>query len=228
MQDPLPKENNKQRSMVDLNINCRMVGSKKGLLTHQRQPKASEHLIRYRYMRMITGTPNIWPPLKILACFPAQGTPRKSSTLSPPLLMSHFRRCSETTIHLRTITIPLSNPSKFLESAKTTRRSSPIRPSSDDVLKPLSTYGQIPFRSAILQSLQENLLQVTLTPVATCLHAPIHVSEARAEKVTQHNVSPSNGCCRGHVDIRAVLDVQDIDGRFLAVGHHPMYVDNPN
>ncbi|KAH3845180.1 hypothetical protein DPMN_087455 [Dreissena polymorpha] len=33
------------------------------------------------------------------------------------------------------------------------RRSSPIRPSSDDVVKPLSTYGQLTFRLAILRSL---------------------------------------------------------------------------
>ncbi|KAH3837565.1 hypothetical protein DPMN_110958 [Dreissena polymorpha] len=47
------------------------------------------------------------------------------------------------------------------------RRSFPIRPSSDDVVKPLSTNGQLPFRFAILwRSLQENLLRVTLTPVA--------------------------------------------------------------
>ncbi|KAH3814637.1 hypothetical protein DPMN_143142 [Dreissena polymorpha] len=45
------------------------------------------------------------------------------------------------------------------------RRSSPIRPSSDDEVKPLSTYGQLPFRLAILQ---ENLLRVTLTLVLTC------------------------------------------------------------
>ncbi|KAH3883054.1 beta-glucuronidase-like [Dreissena polymorpha] len=37
----------------------RVVGNKKGLLTRQRQPKASAHLIRDRYMRMITGNTNI-------------------------------------------------------------------------------------------------------------------------------------------------------------------------
>ncbi|KAH3810918.1 hypothetical protein DPMN_139317 [Dreissena polymorpha] len=55
---------------------------------------------------------------EILVCVSAQGPPRPSSTLPPPLSPSLFRRCSETTIYLRTITIPLSVPSKFWESAK--------------------------------------------------------------------------------------------------------------
>ena len=38
-----------------------------------------------------------------------------------PQLPSLFRRCSETTIHLRTIAIPLSDPSKFWESAKSAK-----------------------------------------------------------------------------------------------------------
>ncbi|KAH3819650.1 hypothetical protein DPMN_121390 [Dreissena polymorpha] len=53
-----------------------------------------------------------------MACIFAQGPPRPSPTLPPPLLSSLFRRCSETTIYLRTITIPLRYPSKFWESAK--------------------------------------------------------------------------------------------------------------
>ncbi|KAH3840952.1 hypothetical protein DPMN_114410 [Dreissena polymorpha] len=60
-------------------------------------------------------------PLEILACIvciSAQGPPRPSSTLSTPLLPSLFRRCSETTIHLRTIAISLGDSSKFWESAK--------------------------------------------------------------------------------------------------------------
>jgi len=35
-----------------------VVGNKKGLLTRQRQPKASAHLVRDRYMGMINGDPN--------------------------------------------------------------------------------------------------------------------------------------------------------------------------
>ncbi|KAH3876568.1 hypothetical protein DPMN_000414 [Dreissena polymorpha] len=42
------------------------------------------------------------------------------------------------------------------------RCSSYIRPSSGDVVKPLSSYGQLPFRLAVLRSLQENLLRVTV------------------------------------------------------------------
>ncbi|KAH3721628.1 hypothetical protein DPMN_064564 [Dreissena polymorpha] len=49
----------------------------------------------------------------------AQGLPRPSYTLPPRLLPSLFRRCSKTTIHLRTITIPLGDPSNLWESAKT-------------------------------------------------------------------------------------------------------------
>ncbi|KAH3859289.1 hypothetical protein DPMN_102007 [Dreissena polymorpha] len=40
------------------------------------------------------------------------------SAPSPPLCPFRFRGCCETTIHLRTITIPLGDPSKFWESAK--------------------------------------------------------------------------------------------------------------
>ncbi|KAH3870355.1 hypothetical protein DPMN_033537 [Dreissena polymorpha] len=47
------------------------------------------------------------------------------------------------------------------------RRRTHIRPSSGDVVKPPSTYGQLPFRLANLRSLQENLLRVTLVPIAT-------------------------------------------------------------
>ncbi|KAH3825452.1 hypothetical protein DPMN_127327 [Dreissena polymorpha] len=57
-------------------------------------------------------------PLENLVCISAHCSPRPSSTLPPPLLPFLFRRCSETTIYLRTITIPLSDPSKFWESAK--------------------------------------------------------------------------------------------------------------
>ncbi|KAH3713128.1 hypothetical protein DPMN_073703 [Dreissena polymorpha] len=49
------------------------------------------------------------------------------------------------------------------------RGSSHIRPSSCDVVKPLSSYGQLPFRLAILWSLEENLLRVTLPPIAKCM-----------------------------------------------------------
>ncbi|KAH3891446.1 hypothetical protein DPMN_015548 [Dreissena polymorpha] len=38
--------------------------------------------------------------------------------MPPPLLPSLFRRCSKTTIHLRTVTIPLCDPSKSWLSAK--------------------------------------------------------------------------------------------------------------
>ncbi|KAH3869421.1 hypothetical protein DPMN_032586 [Dreissena polymorpha] len=40
---------------------------------------------------------------------------------------------------------------------KAARRSSPIRPSSDDVLKALSTFEQLPFLLAILRNLQNDL-----------------------------------------------------------------------
>ncbi|KAL4234849.1 hypothetical protein ACF0H5_006490 [Mactra antiquata] len=36
----------------------RVVGNKKGLLTRQRQPKMSAHLIRDRYMKMMNGETN--------------------------------------------------------------------------------------------------------------------------------------------------------------------------
>ncbi|KAH3877052.1 hypothetical protein DPMN_000908 [Dreissena polymorpha] len=78
-----------------------------------------EHVERSGYRRPSSASLSLWNhPLKILACISAQGPPGPSSTLSPPLLPPLFRRCSETTIYLRTITIPLSDPSKLRESAK--------------------------------------------------------------------------------------------------------------
>ncbi|KAH3890113.1 hypothetical protein DPMN_014184 [Dreissena polymorpha] len=53
--------------------------------------------------------------------------------------------------------------------SRAARRSSPIRPSSDDAVKPLSTYEQLPFcLSSLRRILQENLLWLILPPVATC------------------------------------------------------------
>ncbi|KAH3708899.1 hypothetical protein DPMN_068358 [Dreissena polymorpha] len=63
---------------------------------------------------------------------------------------------------------PSSSDDVTIGIRRAARRSSPIRHFSDDVVKPLSTYGELPFLSAILRSrLQENLLRVTLAPVAT-------------------------------------------------------------
>ncbi|KAH3775281.1 hypothetical protein DPMN_176682 [Dreissena polymorpha] len=49
------------------------------------------------------------------------------------------------------------------------RGSSHIRPSSGDEVKPHSSFGKLPFRLAILRSLQENLMRVTLPSIATCM-----------------------------------------------------------
>ncbi|KAH3836092.1 hypothetical protein DPMN_109461 [Dreissena polymorpha] len=56
---------------------------------------------------------------------------RPSSTLPAPLLPSLFRRRSETTIHLRTLTILLGDPSKFWESAKSVREDARVEGSLD-------------------------------------------------------------------------------------------------
>ncbi|KAH3802389.1 hypothetical protein DPMN_156065 [Dreissena polymorpha] len=95
---------------------------------------------------------------------------RPSSTLPPMLLPSHFRRCSKTTIHLRQLPFRLailpSSGSQLSQQERTSwsrddgsrlmnrvaRGSSNFRPSGD-VAKQLSTYGQLPFRLAILRSL---------------------------------------------------------------------------
>ncbi|KAH3883056.1 hypothetical protein DPMN_007004 [Dreissena polymorpha] len=45
----------------------------------------------------------------------------------------------------------------------------------------------------------------------------VYATEDRAVEVEQ-DVSPLHRNCRGAVDIRAVPDVQEIDGRILAVG----------
>ncbi|KAH3726874.1 hypothetical protein DPMN_052749 [Dreissena polymorpha] len=57
----------------------------------------------------------------------------KSSTLLPPLPSSLFRRCSETTTYLRKITIPLSDPSKFCESAKSAGEDVRVEEPPDEV-----------------------------------------------------------------------------------------------
>ncbi|KAH3890254.1 hypothetical protein DPMN_014328 [Dreissena polymorpha] len=64
-------------------------------------------------------------------------------------------------LSLRLATLPSSESQKERTSGtrddvtrwinRTARRSSPIRPFSDDVVKPLSTYEQLPFRLAILR-----------------------------------------------------------------------------
>ncbi|KAH3894246.1 hypothetical protein DPMN_018403 [Dreissena polymorpha] len=89
-------------------------------------------------------------PLEILTCISTQGPPRPSSALPPLLSPSLFWRCSETTIYmyLQKITIQLSDPSKFWESGKSAGEE---------------------FCLVILRSLQENLLQVTVPPMATCM-----------------------------------------------------------
>ncbi|KAH3877721.1 hypothetical protein DPMN_001597 [Dreissena polymorpha] len=96
--------------------------------------------------------------------------------------MVSLARCSRPSppIQLRANAFPLGDFSKFWESAKSAgedfrvegrrillinraaRKNSPFRPSSYDVVKPLSTYGLLPFRLRILRSLQEILLRVTL------------------------------------------------------------------
>ncbi|KAH3859102.1 hypothetical protein DPMN_101749 [Dreissena polymorpha] len=120
---------------------------------------------------------------RIVSSFDADWCARPSSTLPPPLLPSLFRRCSETTIHLRTPPYhsswrsfrSRSSGSQQSKQKRTSgskndgtrlinraaRKKSHIRPSSDNVMKRLSTYEQLPLRFVILRGLLENLRRLS-------------------------------------------------------------------
>ncbi|KAH3712004.1 hypothetical protein DPMN_071681 [Dreissena polymorpha] len=58
--------------------------------------------------------------MSVLYLCPRSATPVLYAASQPPLLLpSFFRQCSKTTIYLRTITFPLSDPYKFWNLVKT-------------------------------------------------------------------------------------------------------------
>ncbi|KAH3834063.1 hypothetical protein DPMN_107381 [Dreissena polymorpha] len=110
---------NKEDLLAPSALRCLYGLFRRHKLSTRTQERFPQHVKRTGYRRLSTlSLSSYGHPLEILACISAQGPPRPFSTLPPPLSPFLFRRCSETTIYLRTITIPRSDPSKFWESAK--------------------------------------------------------------------------------------------------------------